>query len=179
MTTIATIGIYPVCLLDKEIANKNIDAFKQLVDQIPFVHYTKEDVLCENKGERALYAKWEHSLVVYDHEAPIAMLMAYERAKEGNEQYPENSLYISELVVDKEYQRKGIAKKLLEIFFDINIEKGFQILSGPIAFSIQTNSAEWNSHVQRLYQSFGFVQRATKQYDNRTDSVFGWKPDTY
>ena len=99
--------------------------------------------------------------------------MGYERRKENNEQYPNNTLYISELAVDEMYQGQGLAKKLIRCFLDIN--QSFLYLTGDVIISVQTNSADWNIKVISLYKSFGFQQISTKQYDNRVDVVLQLK----
>lgn len=171
-----SINEYQVKLLNKETAERNIDVITKLFNSIPQVHYTAEDVLAESKGARVLHKKWEHSLVVFDGDRIIALVVGYERESEGNEQYPENTLYISELAVDTEYQRKGIARNLLRQFITYNTQLGFLDLEGDTNFSVQTNQAEFNKHVQDLYRDIGFEQRATKVYENRTDIVMGYKP---
>lgn len=120
-----------------------------------------------------LYDKWLHSLIVVDYNRPAAFVMGYERKAEENPQYPKNTLYISELAVAKTHQNKGIARWLLGQFFEMNNAVGFQTLNGELNYSIQTNEAEWNGHVINLYKSFGFEERAKKEYPNRTDIVLG------
>jgi hypothetical protein len=66
-----------------------------------------------------------------------------------------------------------MARSLLRQFLEKNNALGFQSLKGEVNYSLQTNSAEWNIHVIELYKSFGFKQRATKQYPNRTDVILG------
>lgn len=172
------LGGYTLKLLDGKTAKQYVEVLVELVDQIPLVPYTQEDILAESKGEneRVFYGKWEHSLVLFDKDKPIAVVIAYERKAENNDQYPKNTIYLSELAVNKEYQGQGIARKMLEIFFEMNSLIGLLHLDGETNFSIQTNSADWNAHVQNLYKSFGFVQRAEKIYPNRTDIVLGWTP---
>lgn len=173
---IGKIERYNVYLLRKNLAKKYISKITKIIDQIPLVKYTEDDVLAESKKDRNFYGKWKHSLVVFDDNIPVAVVIGYERKAENNIQYPNNTIYISELGVDRKYQRQGIAKKLLKIFLDYNCKKGFTYLKGEVNFSIQTNSAKWNRHVPKLYKSFGFVKRAFKIYDNRTDVVLGYQP---
>jgi ribosomal protein S18 acetylase RimI-like enzyme len=182
MIQIDKIDGFSVVLLEKEIAQEHASALAEIIDQIqiPFIeHYSEREVLAESKQERKFYGKWEHSLVVFDQETPIAAIIGYEREAEKNEQYPENTLYISELAVHREYQRRGVGRRLLRIFLDYNAEKGFIYLAGDLNFSIQANSAEWNEYVQNLYKSFGFTERATKQYeDGANQLVLGWCPSS-
>src|SRR4030042_3987043 len=156
MNQIGKIIDYPVYVLDKGTAEKFAGEIAGLADQIPLVNYSEKEILAESKGERIFHGKWEHSLVVFNSKKPVAVIIGYERAAENNDQYPENSLYISELAVDENYQRQGIARKLLKIFFEHN--KKLIYLEGRMIYSVQTNFADWNNHVRRLYESFGFKQ---------------------
>jgi ribosomal protein S18 acetylase RimI-like enzyme len=159
--------------LTRELAEQYAQDLAALTSQIPEVEYTAADILAEQKGERNMLNKWQHSLVVMEGDKPIAFVMGYERRAEGNDQYPNDTLYISELAVGESHQHQGIARSLLQQFFEMNNGVGFLSLSGKLNYSIQTNSATWNDHVIKLYESFGFKQRATKAYPNRTDVVLG------
>ena len=145
-----------------------------LASQIPQVEYSAaEGILSEQKGDRELLNKWQHGLIIMVGGKPIAFVMGYERRSEGTSQYTNDTLYISELAVADAHQHQGIARSLLRQFFELNNVVGFKTLGGELNYSIQTNSAEWNTHVIDLYKSFGFKQRATKEYPNRTDVVLG------
>ena len=171
-----TLGTFSLQVLDKQTAQIHAPALAKLLDQIPLVNYTEKEVLAESKEGRIFYGKWRHSLVLLDQAKPIGAIIGYERKSEANQQYPENTLYISELVVDPDYQKQGLGRKLVQAFLNHNQKIGFLYLEGPLNFSVQTNSARWNSHVQNLYQSLGFTKRAIKQYDNRTDVILELKP---
>ena len=162
-------------VLTKQIAEKHATELASLADLIPQVTYTEQEILAESKGKRILFGKWDHSLVLFDGDKPIAVLIAYERMSEENDQYPQNTIYLSELAVDKNYQGKGIAKKLLGNFLVKNNKVGMKHLDGNLNYSVQTNSADWNIHVQNLYKSFGFTQRTTKNYEDRMDVILGLK----
>lgn len=173
MEVIGKLGQYSVGVLTKELAVKYQEEIFTMISQIPQVTYTKDEILAEVKGERILYGKWEHSLVVLDKDRLVAVIIGYERATEKNEQYPENTLYISELATAPVYQQQGIGRKLLEIFLQYNRQIGLKYLNGKAHFSVQTNAADWNEYVQKLYTSVGFRLRASKHYDNRIDNVYG------
>jgi len=100
--------------LTKELATKYSKQIVALL-KIPKVTRTEKDLLAETKGTRKLNAKFKHSLIVFDAGKPIAVLLAYERESERNDQYPSNSIYIDELAVHKDYQRQGIAKQLINM----------------------------------------------------------------
>ncbi len=177
MTGAEEFSKYTLKTLDKKTAEKYSNDIAVLVGEIPLVKYTPEEIVAESKDDRVFYGKWDHSLILLDEDKPIAVVVSYERKSEGSSQYPNNTLYISELAVDRSYQKKGMAKNILNSFFQLNNKLGFKYLDGDLNYSVQTNIAEWNKHVQRLYESFGFKQRSTKQYDNRTDVVLGMKPE--
>ncbi|MCF8336125.1 MAG: GNAT family N-acetyltransferase, partial [Bacteroidales bacterium] len=101
-------------------------------------------------------------------------LIAYERQAEEHPSYRENSLYISELAVDREYRGQGIARELLKTFFQHSSR--FKYLQGDLVYTVQTNSAGWNEPARRLYESFGYEPAGTKKYENRTDVVMKKRP---
>ena len=169
MKEVEKINKFSVGRLTKELAEEHASTLAQIADQIPLVDYTEKDILAESKGDRVLHGKWDHSLIVFDQSNPIAFIVGYERKKEDNDQYPENSLYISELGVLKTYQKQGIGRQLVKLFLELN--KKLLHLEGKMVYSVQTNSAGFNQHVQDLYKSFGFQHQANKEYDNRTDVV--------
>lgn len=143
------------------------------LDQIPEVdQYTEEKLLQERKEERELYKKWDHSFILLDHKKFVGIIIGYERIAENNEQYQHNSIYLSELAISKAYQRKGLGKLLIKTWLDKNKNIKFLELNGDLRFSVQTNFMDWNKHVQKLYQSFGFKKISEKKYDNRTDNVY-------
>lgn len=163
-------------LLTRELAEKYAKRLGALANLIPGVDYTSDDILTEQKGDRRMPNKWDHSMIILGQIGePIAFIMGYERIAEGNEQYPSNTLYISELAVAESCQGRGIARNLLRDFLTKNNVVGFLSLEGELNYSIQTNSAGWNAHVVDLYKSFGFSERAIKEYPNRIDVVLGVK----
>lgn len=167
------IDSYKVVSLDKDFAKLYLASLVLLFNQIPKVLYLPEDILSERKGERLFYEKWSHGIALLDGSQLIGALLAYEREGEKNEQYPENTLYISEFAILDSYQKKGLGKKLLQVFLENNRKKGFLFLQGSFTISVQTNSGNFNGHVVRLYESLGFTFRAYKQYENRKDIVLG------
>jgi len=177
---IGSINGHKVMSLSKEYAKVHISELVRLANLIPHVTYTELDILADQKQDRILHRKWDHSLVVVDDlHNPIGFIIGYEREAEHNEQYPENTLYIGEIVIDPKFQGQGIGKELLKLFITYNKQIGFLDLNGEFNFSVQTNSAPFNKKVQDLYLKQGFNIRAVKHYDKsesgeeRDDYVFG------
>ncbi len=168
-----TFNEFTIVPLTKQLAEKYAAPICSALDQIPQVDpHTPEQLLSESKGERVFHNKWDHSLIAFSGNNFAGLIVGYEREQEGNEQYPFNSIYVSDFAVSKNYQKKGLGKFLIESWINYNKEKGFLKLQDTLKFSLQTNSADWNSHVQKLYESFGFKKIATKVYDNRVDNVY-------
>jgi len=165
---------FKIYQLTKNLAEKYLEDIISALDLIPEVDpHTPEDVLSENSRGRILHAKWDHSLIVLTTDGAFAgLLIGYERESEENEQYPSHSIYISGLAVSKNFQGKGLGKFILQIWIDQCKEKGFLELNGKLRLSVQTNKEDWNRHVQKLYESFGFKKIAEKQYGNRIDNVY-------
>ena len=157
--------------LDKNCAKKYQDKIVSLLRMIPKTSYKSEDILAERKGERVFHSKWEHSLILFDKDIPIGVLIAYEREKENNDLYPENSLYINEIAVSEKYQGYGIGKYLMGYFLKHN-QKFFSFQnSDKIIFKIQTEDSIENLKVINFYKSFGFKERGRKKYSEKYDLV--------
>lgn len=164
--------------LTKDLARKHADQLAQLADQIPLVDYSEAEIMADGKPEREYHGKWKRSLIILDGDNVVGFIMGYERDGDGTDKYPQPSIYISELAVNPDYQNQGLGRHLVAQFIKHNTEIGMeQFPDTPTNFSIQTNSADFNSHVRKLYESFGFKTRAHKQYDNRKDVVMGMTPD--
>ena len=177
MNIIKELENYQVALLTKELAKENISEIFKLVNQIPLVDYTNEQILAGKKDDQIFYGKWKHSLIMFDKLKPIGVILSFERKSEKTELYPENSIYISEFAISSDYQRQGLGRKLFETFLNYSSKIGFKYLEDKLSFSLQTNSEDFNKHIIDLYKSFGFKERATKQYDNRLDFILGFYPE--
>lgn len=167
-------GTYSLFNLSEQTAEVYEQQITDALDQIPFVEkHTLEAILATNKNDRQILAKWEHSLIALDeHGAFVGVVIGYERPSEDNELYSKPSIYMSDLAIAKDHQKQGLGKWLISSWLDHNKQIGFRELEGDLQFSTQTNSAVWNVHVQKLYESFGFKKRATKTYPNRIDIVY-------
>ncbi len=174
MDIIASYQEFILTPLSEKLAEKYAKDIILSLDQIPLTDtHTAEKILSEKKGERVLYAKWEHSVIALDNKSNFAgVIIGYERVSEGNEQYPSNSIYLNDLAVSTQYQKRGLGKFLVQEWIAFNKQVGFKKLHGDLRFSVQTNKAEWNNHVQKLYEAVGFKKIAEKKYDNRTDNVY-------
>ncbi len=160
--------------LTREFAEIEADRLAELAALIPGVDYTTDDILAESKSDgRVLAGKWDHSFVLCDNDRPVGLVMGYERAAEENDQYPKPTLYMSELAVDPEYRGGGCATVLVRAFLARALNDGAlkHLDNAELAYSLQTNEAEWNESVRRLYERFGFIVSGRKQYPNRADVI--------
>lgn len=165
---------FKIYLLTKELAQEYADKIVEIIDQIPLAEpHSKEQLLSGFKGERKLHEKWKHSLIVFSENQKVAgVLIASEREKEDNDLYPVNCIYMNSFAVSPSFQKQGLGKFLLLTCLEYNKTKGFLELDGKLRFAVQTNSAEWNRHVQELYEELGFKKAGIKTYDNRVDYVY-------
>ena len=165
---------FQIYSLIKDLAEKYVDDIIAALNLIPEIDkHNINDVLSEKKGERILHAKWKHSLIVLTADGEfVGVIIGYEREKEDNNQYPENSIYLNDLAVNGKFQKRGVGKFLTMVWLDWNKKIGFIELTGKLRFSVQTNKQDWNSHVQKLYEAVGFKKIAEKNYNNRTDNVY-------
>lgn len=165
-------------VLSHTLAQTYASAIVESLDRIPLVDpHSVEQVLAETKGDRLLHHKWDHSMIALTQSGQyVGVILSYEREAEDELRYPRPSIYLSSLAVDTNFQGRGVAKSMIATWLEHNRVRSFLDLEGDLEFTVQTNSAEWNVHVQRLYTSFGFTPRATKSYGNRVDTVYSLKP---
>ena len=173
MQPLYTFKQFALYALDEDFMMRYGDQICQSLDQIPLVEkHSVDQLLAIQKNNKDLYHKFEHSLIALSETAYAGVIIGYERKSENNDQYPKNSIYMSELAVDAGFQKQGLGRFLVKSWLDFNKKTGFLKLDGEAHFSVQTNSAAWNTTVQKLYSSFGFKKIAEKIYDNRTDNVY-------
>lgn len=159
--------------IDPQLVDTYAKEICESLDQIPLVaQHTKEQLLATKKADKSLHHKFDHSLIALSKGRYVGVILGYEREAEGNSQYPRNSIYLSDLAVSSDFQKEGLGKFLVKSWLEYNKKVGFLKLDGRLSFSVQTNSAEWNKHVQGLYTAFGFKKIAEKKYDNRVDFVY-------
>lgn len=178
MEKVAEFKEFTIFKLTKELAEKYIDSIINVLDSIPQVDkHNSEQVLADQKEDRIYHKKWEHSLLALDQNNEFAgIIMGYEREKENNEQYPQNTIYLSELAVNRTFQNQGLGKFLIQTWLEYNKKLGFLELEGSLRFAVQTNKDKWNKHVQKLYEFFGFTKISEKSYGNRIDNVYALNP---
>lgn len=176
MTTkiIAHLDEYPILPLTKDLADKFKHQIVEIWNLIPLSKHQPDDILQEGDGEKVYLGKWEHSLIVLDQDQNevVAFIVGYERPAEANLEYPKPSLHLKSLGVAKKYQQHGIGRKLVDTWLKFNSDIGYKHLPGELQFSTQTNGADFNQHVQRFYESFGFQKTAEKDYPNKHDFIY-------
>lgn len=165
---------FKIYTLSKEFAEEYSEDINKILVEIPLSEsQTKEELLSDFKGERKLHEKWKHSLIAFDENQKVAgVVISSEREAEDNDLYPDNCIYLNSFAVGADFQKQGLGKFLLLTWLEYNKSKGFLELEGKLKFALQTNSAEWNLHVQKLYEELGFKKIGTKPYPNRVDNVY-------
>ena len=164
---------FSLYILDKETGELYKEEIVSLLNLIPKSNYKISDVIREKKGERILYGKWEHSLILFDKDKIVGVLIGYERKKENNNLYSENSFYINEISVHKDYQGYGLGKYLMTYFLENT--KEFIYLSGKRIFKIQTEDSSKNIKVENFYKSLGFYEAGRKEYPEKFDIIMELK----
>lgn len=173
-TPIAQINSFSVYKLTKKVAKQFQYEITQIWNLIPLSDHGINDILKEESDGKPYIQKWEHSLIVLSSDTTkvIGFIVGYERPKETKPPYLKDSIHLKSLSIAVEYQNQGLGRKLVQTWLDYNKKVGYLNLRGKYAYSVQTNSAEWNLHVQKLYQSFGFQKVGTKQYPDKLDVVY-------
>jgi ribosomal protein S18 acetylase RimI-like enzyme len=147
--------------LTRAFAEAHVDRLTQLLNRIPLLDYTADDVLAEvSSRAKPLTDKWRQSLVAVNGDEVIGVLIAYVK-RADSPYYPEDSCYLSEIAIDERWERRGIARTMTEQWLSNT--------KGSLPHSLQTNSAESNQPVADFYRRLGFEEVSSKAYDNRVD----------
>ena len=165
---------YLIYVLTKDLAKEFQKEITKIWNLVPLSNHGINDILLEKKGDKVYLGKWQHSLVMLspDRKEVYGFVVVYEREGENNDIYPTDSLHLKSLSISEEHQRQGFGRKLVSRWLTYNKEVGYSHLKGKLAYSTQTNGVEWNAHVQKFYQSFGFKMIGSKQYENKIDNVY-------
>lgn len=166
-------GDFSIVLLTEERAVAQMTPLCKALDQIPLSDpHTAETVLADHKEQSYFYAKWHHSLLALKADEFAGVIIGSERKAEPDNHRPYDSIYVHSFAVSAHFQHQGLGKELLATWIEYNWEQGMMVLGGTTRMTLQTNSADWNLPVQRLYESMGFKQIDLKPYHNRVDSVY-------
>ena len=171
---VAYIHDYPVVTLTRSQAEKYQQEITDIWHLIPLSQHTIGDILQEESEGKTYIGKWAHSLFVLNQSMNdvLAFIVGYERTAEHNHGYPKTSIHVKSISVAHQYQNQGIGKQLVQIWLDFSTGVGCKHLDAKLEFSVQTNGADFNKHVQRFYESFGFRKTAEKVYPNKTDLIY-------
>lgn len=114
------------------------------METCPFTEQFKEQVACGNR---------EPYLMKYNNEYIASCDLVYDYGE-----YTKTGIkvYLSRLIVKKEYRNQGIGQKMLEHMIDLCKEKGYQ----QITVGVDTD----NKNAIHIYKKFGF-----KIYETDTD----------
>lgn len=133
-------------------------------------------MLAKSKDNSFFYEKWQHSLIALKGTDFVGVAIGSERKAEPDNHRPHDSIYVHGFAVVPEYQKQGLGKFLMQKWIDYNLAQGMLVLNSPLRLTLQTNSADWNIHVRRLYEQLGFKKIDLKPYDNRVDIVYLYQP---
>lgn len=157
---------FTICIMDKKICRIHIDEILELLKRIPGSAYRAEDILSENKNERFMYGKWEHSFIAFEKDKVAGVLIAYERKGEKEGIYDKNSIYINEIAVSS--HGTGLGEHMLKTF----VRRAHYIyLGGEIIIRIQTEKSKRNEKVVQLYKKVGFCEVGIKSYIVKEDFI--------
>ena len=176
--TVHTVVCMDVRTLTRDDAVRYAADAAALLSLIPDVDYPAAAVLADVKRGVPLTGRWDHSVAAFDDRRLVGVLLTYERppepASSDTDQqtvFPVRSFYLDGLAVVADLRGRGIAKALLCAWLTSTASRGFTSSTGPVTWSLQTNAADWNAPVRKLYERRGFSKVGVKRYPDRTDVV--------
>lgn len=147
--------------LSQSFCDCNSNELLQIINTIPHIHSTKEDLLSQD--EDYYKNKWNYSYIIKCQDKIIGVLIAYFRIADNRHIF--DSLYIHRFAVIDEYQKIGIGTTVLKHF----IQDSFAEITWLLNISIQTNNEPKNDYVIRLYKKIGFEEMYKIQYPDKED----------
>lgn len=155
-------GEIQICQLSETYCRDHCHEILKLINIIPYISWTPYELFSQN--EDFYKNKWNYSYVIKNSTNKIiGVLIAYFRMSDTKHIF--DSLYLHRLVIDPEYQNKGIGTEVLRYF----IQKSFAEIPWLLNISVQTNNSISNEHVIRFYKKFGFRSMYNISYSNKID----------
>ena len=159
-----------VTVLDERGARQAAGPIASLLDQVPLVTWTEEDVIADHRPSEELIGKWELSRVATNDGAVVGVLLSHVR-RAAPPWYPRPVCYLAGLAVSSHLQGLGIGRQLVEGWVQDAATSPLLVAHAVEELAVQTNAADWNERVQKLYERAGFAVTGSKTYSNRTDVV--------
>src|ERR1051325_11045727 len=108
--------------LDKRSALRHADALVKIHNLIPFVRWTKEELLSDRWGDRVFRFKWMLSiLATRESDEPIGFLVSYLRGPDANFGRP--SVYMHRMAIREYFQRRGIGRQAVTLYLQTVFSK--------------------------------------------------------
>lgn len=149
--------------LDKSTAIRHAETLVSIHSLIPFVRWTKDELLSETLGQRVFHHKWQLSiLATREPDEPIGFLISYLRAADGN--FGRTSVYMHRMAILEHFQRRGIGRQAVTLY----LQTVFTRL--PVDFvTLQTNDNRGNAPIIRFYETLGFSKTKRLFYPDKVD----------
>lgn len=156
------VGELTITQLSKEYCINNANTIIELVNIIPYIHWSIEDLLSQKEDYYG--NKWNYSYAITNRDEDIiGIIIAYFRI--SDEKHIFDSIYIHRVAVAPKYQNKGIGTRALKYF----INKSFKEIPWLLNITLQTNDEYRNIRIINFYSFLGFKRMYNLTYPNKID----------
>lgn len=156
-------------------AIKYSESILSIHNLIPYVEWTKDDLLADQDSTRYFFNKWNLSALIFiqGEDNPIGFIISFLRL--SKDQHPLDSIYIHRFAIAERYQNHGIGKKALFEYTQTIFKKIPWLLN----ITLQTNDENRNKNQIKLYASIGFKKLLRVLYPEKIDLLLLLsRPDT-
>lgn len=150
-------------MLDQNSARRHAAALVEIHNLIPFVRWTRNDILSNQIGQRVFHHKWHLSvLITCERGDPIGFLVSYLRLPDSN--FDCVSVYMHRMAILAALQRRGIGRQIISMY----LHQVF--IKIPVDYvTLQANDTVENARIIGLYEALGFTKIKKVFYPEKTD----------
>jgi ribosomal protein S18 acetylase RimI-like enzyme len=161
-----------VSTLSKDIARTQAETLVAIHNLIPFVGWTKDNLLSDKLGTRIFHHKWNLSLLITNSSSqPVGFLVSYLRPADDN--FERVSVYMHRMAIITHLQRRGIGRQVISIYLQAIFSKL------PVDHvTLQANDNKENTRIIGLYEALGFIKIKRVFYPNKIDWLMA-RPRTF
>ena len=165
---------FRITVLCAELAKPHRQWLVKTHNEIPFQHWTEEELFAASDGTRAYLGKWEISRIAFSSTGePLAFCIGFEMQPD-HQYYHQAGIYLHRLAVAPNVQGRMIgallqAETIVQAFLRGLCFAGS--VRAPVVIFGQTNITPSNYRVRLFHKAAGFREVGQKTYPDRTDVI--------
>ncbi len=165
---------FTVVPLTRDEAARHAPLLVAIHNDIPFQHWTEQDLIADSDDRRTFHGKWELSaLAITADGTPMGFCIAFE-LEPDHRYYEHPGIYMHRMSLASPYRRRQVGALLHAEALWRAFCRGAQItapVGAPVRVYGQTNERPENSRVLEFHRDAGFRPVGRKPYPDRVDVI--------